>query len=161
MNRVITPILTTFSFAVLLTLTAFTTKDNPVGVTIPEEITVDNTWTHLTTQDGIEINYKYSDCVFPKFNWQQRWVLLQMVNTTSQTKTVSWDYHLYYNGNCKTCNDPYGEYNRTLVIDGNQTMEAECMLETDRRLTVFVKFNDKPNTEELTQFDLANLTITN
>ena len=56
---------------------------------------------------------------------------------------------------------PIREYNRTFVVDGNQTLEADCLLETDRRLTIFVKFNDKPNQEELTQFDLANLTVTN
>ena len=157
-------ILTTALYACALMLgsiafTSFTTVGGGASVEIPANLTITNQWVPLTTQDGIQISYKFSDCHFPKFNWQQRWVLLKMENTTGSTKTVDWDLNLWFNGTCKTCVDPNGEYHRTIVIDGNQTSEGMCDLNGDSRLNVFVKFNDKANVEELTKFELGNLTV--
>jgi hypothetical protein len=151
-----------FTFTVALAsiaFTAFSPTDENAAVEIPENLVITDQWVALTSQDGIEFSYKFADCHLAKFNWLQRWVLLKVENTTGATKSVDWDAHMWFDGTCKTCNDPMGEYHRTLVVDGGQTLEAECDLNVDQRMIFFIKFNDKPNVEELTRFELANLTV--
>lgn len=159
MKRFTIGLFTLFIAATSVALTAFTITTEDAAVDIPDNLVITNEWVELIEQDGIQISYKYSDCIFPKFNWAQRWVLLKVENTTGSTKSVDWDALMWFDGTCKTCNDPMGEYHRTLILDGGQTQQAECDLNADGRLLFFIRFNDKPNIEELTRFELANLTV--
>jgi hypothetical protein len=144
---------------VSIAFTAFTPTPENIGVDVPDELVITDQWVALASQSGIDISYKFADCHLAKFNWEQRWVLLKVENTSGATKSIDWDAQMWFDGVCKTCNDPNGEYHRTLIVDGGQTLEAECDLNVDGRMFFFIKFNDKPNVEELTRFELANFVV--
>lgn len=129
------------------------------GTAFAQDVTDQPTdWTLLEQQNGVKISYKYSDCTFHKFNWRQGWYLLRIENTKSDPVTISWDEEMWFNNVCKTCN--VDEYHKTITIGANETKSGQCDLEHNRELTIFVRFNDKPNTETLTGFSLANLAVT-
>jgi len=119
-----------------------------------------NEWTHYKTVDGVKISYRLSDCEFPEMNWKQRWFLIKMENLDGSTKTVEWDQQIYNGDDCVTCENFNGEYHHTFVIDGNETLQGECVLNEDRTLTVFVKFNDKDNRVVYDRFELGNIMVT-
>jgi hypothetical protein len=123
-----------------------------------------NTWEAYKEQDGITMKTKTLNCD-PEYGFEQETILLQITNTSSVDKTVSWDLQLWYNNICKTCTDPHGEYHMTITVKAGETLEGVCSNVTgDYRLTIFSKFTDvnytNSNPDFLTSFDLANFTIT-
>ena len=118
----------------------------------------DDNWTLYKSVDGIEIRYKATDCTFATTNWEQRWFLLQITNTNADSRTIEWDTHIYVGNQCKTCGNS-GEYHKTFVVDGGETVEGECSLSGDRNLTIFIQFNDKPNNEVYDRFELENIMV--
>ena len=118
--------------------------------------------TAFINQDGVEITYVKSHCDL-KMGYDQEWVLFTFKNTNSYPVTLIWDLHMWIDNDCKTCNDPNGEYHRTLELAPNETIVGECGVNEDNRLYLFSKFED-PNTTmtyELTDFEFANFSVVN
>lgn len=118
--------------------------------------------TNFINDDGVEITYVKSDCDL-KMGYDQEWVLFTFKNTNNYPVTIIWDLHMWIDNDCKTCNDPNGEYHRTLELAPNETLEGECGVNEDNRLYLFSKFDD-PNTSmtyELTDFEFANFSVVN
>ncbi len=120
-------------------------------------------WRTVKEENGIVVKFKYTDCD-PEAGFDQESVLLQVTNTTNDVLTVDWDLQLWYNGVCKTCEDPYGEYVRTIEIGAGAVMEGTCSIRGDYRFNIFSKFTDPnfkgKNPDELTRFELANFKVT-
>ena len=132
----------------------------PHAIDAQETTDMPTDWTLLKQQNGVKVYYKYADCTFQKFGWQQSWYLLKFENSTLQPATVDWDAQMYFNDVCKTCNDPNGEYHRTISVAAGQTLEGQCDIDGDYSLVMFAKFNDKPNNTVMTGFSLSNLIVT-
>ena len=115
-------------------------------------------WTELTSQDGISIEYQFVDCDLER-NIKHEWVLLRVTNTTSVAKEVSYDFHLWYNDKCTTC-DKEDEYHQTITVPANGSLEGQCSFSDDRALHIISRMLNVPGSkDELTRFELANLTI--
>lgn len=113
-------------------------------------------------QDGIEITYTKSHCDL-KMGYDQEWVLFTFKNNNNYPVTVIWDLQMWIDNDCKTCNDPSGEYHRTLELQPNEELQGSCDVNEDNRLYLFSKFEDQNTnmTYELTDFDFANFTVVN
>jgi hypothetical protein len=115
-------------------------------------------WTVLTEQGGVQINYKFQTCNLER-SIQQEWVLLQFNNTTPGAKKVAWDLHLWYDQDCKTCDNTTGEYHKELVLQAGETLEGECSIYADQKLRIVSRLLGINHRSMLTFFQLANLRI--
>lgn len=120
-----------------------------------------DTWSLIKSQGGVNIYQKISHCEY-NMGFDQERVILKYENTTANTVSIIWDFEIWMDGDCRTCDDPMGEYHKVLELQPNESVEGACARETDPRLFVFSKFDDVNNTsvnEELTHFDFANLSV--
>lgn len=118
-------------------------------------------WDSWKSVDGVEIAQKEAECEL-RMGYDQDWKLFRFENTNSYTVILIWDIEMHHNGECVTCNDPNGEYHRTLELQPGEVLEGECKIAEDDRLHAFIQFND-PNytgaSAQLTHFDLKNLQV--
>jgi hypothetical protein len=124
----------------------------------PLALLAQSPWIELEEKDGVKISYRYADCDM-KIEFDQVRVLLRFENKTSQRLEVFYHADLTYSGNCLTCEDPSGEYNRSFNLSPNEVLEGKCGESIDNHLYFFVKWSARPNETELTDFYLKNLTI--
>ncbi len=115
-------------------------------------------WIELEEKDGVKISYRYADCDM-KIEFDQIRVLLKFENTNSRRLEVFYHADLTYSGNCLTCDDPAGEYNRSFNMSPGEVLEGKCGESIDSHLYFFVKWSDRTNETELTDFHLKNLSI--
>lgn len=115
-------------------------------------------WTLLTEQGGVQINYRFETCNLER-NIQQEWVLLQFNNTTAGAKKVAWDLHLWYDQDCKTCDNTTGEYHKELVLQSGETLEGKCSVYADQKLRIVSRLLGINHKTALTFFQLANLFV--
>jgi hypothetical protein len=129
----------------------------------PEPIELDRTssWKSLKSQDGVEVEYKYSECHDDKNDIHKENVLLRFENTNSNSVKVSWDHLLWYDGTCKTCGGS-NEYRFQLELDAKEVRKGDCDLGTPQKVQVFSRFlnpgNGRPDTE-LSGIQLADLRV--
>lgn len=118
-------------------------------------------WTLFAEQNGVEIYHKYADCDL-EMGYDQQWVILKFVNTTSVAKLVDFNKIMEIDGDCKTCNDPYGEYHMTVPLAANETSEGSCTIYDKPSHHIYSKVitPDTGLEYELTDFDLSELTVT-
>jgi hypothetical protein len=137
-----------FSMLAFVVLCAFTAaNDQPTQ------------WTLLNQQNGVQVNYKFSDCDLEQ-GFKQQWVLFQLKNSTSEIKVVEYDLQVSFNGKCTTC-DGSEEHHRKLRLQPGETLEGKCSLSSDPELRVVSKLLDIPNPSksELTNILIANLKV--
>lgn len=118
-------------------------------------------WKLYTEENGVRVYTKTSNCQL-NMGFDEQRILIKIENTTSIDKLLDWDLWLWYNKTCRTCESSNGEYHRTLLLPANSSMEGECSVKTNFDLVLFVKFIDenyKGKKEELTKFELHNLTV--
>lgn len=119
------------------------------------------TWTEYVNEQGIRIDYTFSNCD-PSMGYDTESVLIRVENTTSSDVNLDWLMHMYYNGECKTCDYP-DEYHYELTVPAGQTIEGSCDIYGDYRLKMLSRFIQEgyENSTELTGFQLSELKITN
>lgn len=129
-----------------------------VGFTISAQ-----NWETYKDTAGVKIEYKKVHCSM-NAGFDEERVIFKITNNSNQEITLDWDFHLYFNGVCRTCNSTSGEYAKTLTLQAGQSAEGDCSRVPDNRLQVFSKFEDpsynNPDKQELTRFEFANLLIT-
>lgn len=116
-------------------------------------------WQSYKTENSVSIDYRFADCDAP-IGYDKEVVQLKMTNNSSEKVEVTYHIYLYYNGVCKTCDYPQ-EYVYTVTLDPNQSLEGNCGLEYDSRITYFSRFIDAgyKGNQQLTDFELHGLTI--
>lgn len=113
---------------------------------------------------GVRITYEYVECDMP-ISFDQESVILTVENQNTFDVVVSWNAILIYDEDCRTCDDPNGEYAYSLSLSAGEKRTGCCGEECTQDLAIFSKFIDEhyaaqaPN-NELTKFSLDNLTVT-
>ncbi len=119
-----------------------------------------NQWSTYTETNQLKVEYKVVDCTYNSDGLAQRNVLLRYTNKTSSSIEVSWSLDLYYDDVCSTCNVTNGEYNFSISLSPNQVYEGDCELTHHYDRKLFVRHTNLTNHSELTNFELANLQVT-
>jgi hypothetical protein len=116
-------------------------------------------WQNYFSNNDFSIEYKYFGCDMTS-GYDQELVLLKFTNYSTSAIALNWHLDLYYNDDCKTCNETQ-EYGRTLVLSPEEFLEGKCTYESDFRLKIFSKFIDPYYTkgDQLSAFKLNNLTM--
>lgn len=122
---------------------------------------VNNEWQLYSSINGIEIYFKYSPCQL-EMGYDQEWVLLKFVNTTSTSKMIEYNKIMEIDGVCVTCNDPNGEYRMSVTLQANEVVQGTCTVNDNRAHHIYSKTIEVganiPDT--LTRFELGSLMIT-
>jgi len=123
----------------------------------------ENEWTLLVQKDSVNISFQYADCIIPdQFN-QQR-ALFKFENTSSKTVQIQFDIHVWDSFGCRTCNDPNGEFKRTITLKKYCIEKGQCIKNEDQAQYLFIKFDDKRYVStnpqrEITNFEIQNVVI--
>jgi hypothetical protein len=116
-------------------------------------------WSLFQSSNGVEIYTKEVVCSPASNDVLAEMIIFKVINKTGNAKNVSWQYDLYYNQQCKTCGKD--EYQINFDLNGYQTIEGICHSKQGLpNLYIHKRFVNKiTNTEELTGFNLSELTI--
>jgi len=117
-------------------------------------------WTALAAETSLQFDYKFIDCD-PEMGYNKELIVFRLENKSDQKIEVKWHMHLYYNGECKTCEFPE-EYTYSVTLEPNEVITGDCAMNSDHRVTIFSKFLDERYTggSQLTRFEVKNLNIT-
>ena len=114
-----------------------------------------NDWTLYKTEKGVQFFYKTTDCDDAKNGLYQNFVILKVVNTTNFDVNVSFKKEVWYNNECRTCNDDSKELITKLTLSPNSEKTGDCKGE----LSIFSEFKDKPDVSKLSKFELVDIKV--
>ncbi len=119
-------------------------------------------WSELTSEKGVTVEYKHSDCSSEKNGIQKESVLLRIENRNEEAVSVEWDQELWYDGDCRTCEVENDEHHHRIELDEGEVREGDCSNASPQYLQIFAKFlkpgKGRPDTE-LTGLKLADLRV--
>jgi hypothetical protein len=115
-------------------------------------------WTLYKEMSGIKIYTKLNECV-RNAGYDRKQVVVKLENTTLYNCNVHYHVDSYFNGVCKTCADPDGEYSINIQLKPNSTGEANCTT-TLKGLTIFAGWNESGVIDaEFGGFDLSEIQV--
>lgn len=112
-------------------------------------------WTLYKTEKGVQFFYKVTDCDDEKNGLYQNFVILKVVNTTNFDVKVSFKKEVWYNNECRTCDDYGNEFTTNLSLLSNSEKVGNCKGE----LSIFSEFKDKPDVSKLSKFELVDIKV--
>ncbi|QTN37982.1 hypothetical protein HZ996_02110 [Cryomorphaceae bacterium] len=114
-------------------------------------------WTLYTTENGVEIYMKKQACDDPANGVYLEYVLIKVVNTNNQDAEVSWVPHPFHDNMPAFDSNSDDERSASFTLSAGSALEGTC---GDQRLSEYKRFTDKDDMRELTDLELANLTVT-
>ena len=148
-----------FSVFFLLVPNNSVAQNTIITPSIDIQKTDNSEWLPYFENNGLKIEFKYSECD-PKIGFDNQSILLKFTNSSEYKAGISWQMHKYYDGVCNSCNYPE-EYLYEIVLDSNSSLEGDCSIESIYQLKIFSKFIDENYTKgkRLTSFKLDDLKI--
>jgi len=126
-----------------------------VGKTIAQEHP--SNWTLYKSIDGVEIFYKYSDCISTQGTDQER-VILKFNNTNKYAVSIDWKTLIWYNNVCHNCDNADPEFDLSIKLLKQTSVEGNCE-ERSSNLSFYSDFLDYQAKQKLSNFELSNLVI--
>lgn len=90
------------------------------------QLQLTETFTLLSEKDGIQVYAKQSDCPVEDVSYNYSYMLLQIRNTTSLIKELTFNVELYYNEGCNGCNGS-DESVVHLTLQPNEIISGDCL----------------------------------
>jgi len=115
-------------------------------------------WDLYNEINNVQIFVRHIECHDNTNGLHYEYVLLKFLNTSLQSKTISWNEKLYYNGNCVNCDENSSELSFETELLPNQQKQGDCKDNNDtfRIFSRFLNYKDKPI---LTKYELFNIEI--
>ena len=129
------------------------------------EVPVDNKiiqWQEFYKSDNFRLSYKYADCSDDFNDIYHDYILIKAENLTDKQLLVDWNYLLYYDDECISCNIEDDEYMFRIIFEPFQVFEPDCLsilLPEQNRLRIFRSFIKDQSKDVLTKLVLGNLTV--
>ncbi|MFH2141768.1 MAG: hypothetical protein ABIJ97_05060, partial [Bacteroidota bacterium] len=115
-------------------------------------------WQFYKEISGIQILYKYTECIDLIYDKHYEYVLLQFINTTDVEMEFQWKREMWYDDKCLNCDSNSKEYIHSVILKPEETLFADCDTK-DRGLKIFSKFL-KFKARELTKFEITEIKVT-
>tara|TARA_R110001592_G_scaffold307299_3_gene581020 strand:+ start:39876 stop:40352 length:477 start_codon:yes stop_codon:yes gene_type:complete len=128
-----------------------------IGLSLCVMAQEENKWELLQQQDGVKFYWTLSNCDLPSDGQYANYYLIKIENTNDSEIKVRWKNEIFYNGQCRNCNENYLPQFQT--IKANSELVGDCSPYTNQYLRVFHSWNNKPNKDKLTGFRISNITI--
>ena len=113
-------------------------------------------WTLYTTETGVDIYMTKQACDDPANGVYFEYVLIKVVNTTDQDAEVSWVPHPFHDNKPAFDSNSDDERGASFSLPAGSALEGTC---GDQSLSEYKRFTDKDDMRELTDLELANLTV--
>jgi hypothetical protein len=131
---------------------------------LPDTISVSNVtdyshrWNILFENQDILMSFKFEDCHIKESGMHKEKAFLKFENKT--VKDIEFSYYVvtWQGENCTNCIPDNNNFIKTLRIPANSLVEGFCGIDGPRKLEVFSKNLDFPNSR-LTDFKLTNLDL--
>ncbi len=117
-------------------------------------------WQVLLSNELIDINYKYGECIVPSQGTHDEFVYLQIKNKTNKELNIEWNTEYWYSGKCYGCEDGNTENHKTIHLIPNTTMEGICAKDVNPALVILSKMLNIETNTELTNFNLRDIKTT-
>jgi hypothetical protein len=118
-------------------------------------------WETYFENDTVKIEYTYQNCEYTE-QFNNEFLIVKISNLTNNELIIEWKEELWYDDDCINCESGSDEFNKTVTIPENTTIEGDCL--TPNALRIFSKFTeyltDMPGINKitiLTDFQLENL----
>ena len=152
-------ILSTFLIA------TFSALSCPEEVIETNPIEIVDQWTHLYSENGLEVQYKVQECNNLNVR-NQVLVLFRFINSSStEVKTINWSVKEFRNGECYNCDGlDSPEFKRTLTLSPGEILEGDGSSKADKRVYLFSHFIDLVpgmSDQKLTDFEFVNVEVIN
>lgn len=122
----------------------------------PDGINSDE-WQLYTSENGVDIFMKKQACDDVANGVFLEYVLIKVTNTNDRAIEVSWIPHPYHDNKPAFDSNSDEERTATFVIAAGESVEGDC---GDQHLSEYKRFTRKTDMRELTDLELANLTVT-
>jgi hypothetical protein len=117
------------------------------------------TWVTILNNNTAELKYQIIDCNDPENGLYAEYAFLTASNKTQEAIDISWELHMYYNDECISCNGD-SEHQRKITLQPNESIEANCLVNSNSSLKIFSKWTQINNKRVLTKIEFANISIT-
>ncbi|GAB4279437.1 MAG: hypothetical protein Kow0068_03430 [Marinilabiliales bacterium] len=112
-------------------------------------------WTLYDEIDGIQIFYRYAEC--PDNHPPMEYLLLQFINTTTDTLICQYKRELWYDNKCVSCDDPYNEFRHQIILSPEEEFTGSCDSKF-RGTKIFSKFLNFKS-KQLTKFEITDFNV--
>jgi len=116
-------------------------------------------WELYSSVDGINIYTQTKSCFMSNSDVQREYVFFKLENTTSNQLHIIWDYLLYYDGECTTCNEQDYEHSVNIILNPDEIRESNCINFGNDKLFIFSKHIYPQIDGMLTNYILDNLEV--
>ena len=117
-------------------------------------------WELYSEINGIHIFSKQIECNDEANGIFQEVVILKFVNTTNKNFTIEWDYELWYDNKCWTCDAKSSKENhKAITLNAQKMIVGDCGSD-NKSLWIFKRYTNHNDTSVLTKFELKNLITT-
>jgi hypothetical protein len=148
-----------------LLVLAFSVQSQPNESVDYDPIEITDEWTTLTSQDGVEVEYKVQECNNQNVR-NQVLVLFRFKNTSAtEIKTFNWAVKEFRNDVCSNCDRlDTQEFQRSLTLSPGEVLEGDGTSKMDKRVYLFCHFIELVpgmSNQTLTDFEFVNMDIIN
>ncbi len=116
-------------------------------------------WKLLDETSEVSLYSKYVDCNYPNEGVYAEYVLLKLVNKTTNPVQVKWNNDIYYNQiGCVNCNHKKAEPANSIILPAGTQQEGSCDLAVPNvGLRVFSKWLQSDNDRHLIKLVISDL----
>jgi hypothetical protein len=114
-------------------------------------------WQLYKEYTGVQIYYRSLECHDVHNGIHQQVIILKFVNTTDTDLDLTWNAKLWFNGVCINCENTDDEHTFRLALKGGESLVGSC--NSPSELQIFSKFLNHESKTQLTNFELADLSI--
>ncbi len=114
---------------------------------------LESNWQLHTEKNGVMFYSKSIESAKPNVQY----LGVKIKNINSYAVTISWTYHLWFNGNCRNCNinDESGFYKKIVQVPANSDITLDYSVPDEKGLKIYSRFENT----YLSNFEFGNLTI--
>jgi hypothetical protein len=122
-------------------------------------------WQVYDTYDGVQVEYRMTKCGDGVELREQNLLLFRFTNTSSSTKTITYRFKMYRDGECFRCDQIMrDEYKHEITLLAGQSLEGDCSIETTRNqalylLDDYIKHVPGMMHTRLTDFEIVDVTV--
>ncbi len=115
-------------------------------------------WKLYIERNGVQFYTKTVKCHDEVNGIHKEVVLIKATNTTSYKFEIKWKNEIWYDNNCVNCNSKSKEYQFSMILEGDQSKEGDC-INKEQGLNIFSKFLNYSDKSVLTKFNLIDLEV--
>lgn len=118
-------------------------------------------WKAVVSNDNVAVYTSVGSCTNSPNGIDKNELIVKVVNKTNQSVTVTLEYSMTYGEKCYNCEGGNSEFQHTITIPANGSVEGECYQEGRKALSFLHSFINIDNQTRLTDYQITILSTEN